>query len=276
MEFSKISEIENKKEIIENIISENKKNVLTLKEDYENLYSEKITIQSKLTHLEESNAKQIEEHKYLLDEDLINKTKKYEEKIKILENTLNNIKSDEKEILDLITNHNAVIQENKNLKNRIDTLELDMKIASEYKIIEFNEILDRFGNAITQNNPIQRIYNFKHVGMKNMENVLIGVVNENRRLYEENLELKSEIRKIKSETTNIKKNKRRNIERYGENKCFRWKNIEGILLLHMFQKKTKEENTKPQSQNILIVWNVKKTTLKNIFHSHKAHILWIY
>jgi len=80
-----------------------------------------------------------------------------------------------------------------------------MKIASEYKIIEFNEILDRFGNAITQNNPIQRIYNFKHVGMKNMENVLIGVVNENRRLYEENLELKSEIRKIKSETTNIKK-----------------------------------------------------------------------
>jgi len=205
MEFSKISEIENKKEIIENIISENKKNILNLKEDYENLYSEKITIQSKLTFLEESNAKQIEEHKYILDEDLINKTKKYEEKIKILENTLNNIKSDEKEILDLITNHNAVIQENKNLKNRIDTLELDMKIASEYKIIEFNEILDRFGNAITQNNPIQRIYNFKHVGMKNMENVLTGVVNENRRLYEENLELKSEIRKIKSETTNIKK-----------------------------------------------------------------------
>jgi len=116
MEFSKISEIENKNEIIENIISENKKNVLTLKEDYENLYSEKITIQSKLTLLEESNAKQIEEHKYILDEDLINKTKKYEEKIKILENTLNNIKSDEKEILDLITNHNTVIQENKNLK----------------------------------------------------------------------------------------------------------------------------------------------------------------
>jgi len=109
-----------------------------------------------------------------------------------------------------------------------------MKIASEYKIIEFNEILDRFGNAITQNNPIQRIYNFKHVGMKNMENVLTGVVNENRRLYEENLELKSEIRKIKSETTNIKKIKEEILKDMGKINVLGEKNVKGILLLHMF------------------------------------------